>query len=320
MTASGSASGGEPLLAPAKLNLGLRVVGRRPDGYHLLDSLFVPLDWCDVLRLSVEPGAGEPEVALRIGGGPPELARLEENLAARAALGFLRAAGLKARVTIELEKRIPLGAGLGGGSSDAGTILRALAATFAEAVPPAALAGLAVGLGADVPFFLDPRPARVTGIGEEIVPLAGVPAFDVVVATPAPPLETARVFRAFAASRSGRALTPAEAGRRMPWLPAEDRDPVDFGTGRAPEALRALEDLQTLLANDLEPVATRLHPAIGRLRAALTRAGARAVGMSGSGPTVFGVFGSGDEARTAAARIRWEPTDRVHVGRTAASP
>lgn len=312
-------AGPQRAVAPAKLNLGLRVTGVRGDGYHLLESLFVPFDLADELAIEVAP-APAARVELSVDGGPPGLERDARNLAARAAERFLAAAGLAAEVRIALTKRIPVGAGLGGGSSDAGAVLRVLAARFPGALDPARLAALAASLGADVPFFLDPRPARVGGIGDEIEPIAGFPSFPVVTVTPAPPLATAEVFAAWDRTHPGgaareSALTPGEPGRRMPALPnpPPGEAPGDAGWDR----WQAL--LGTLLVNDLEPIAAALRPAVRRVRAALERVGARAVGMSGSGPTVFGLFGTLDEARAAASRIEWEPTDRVHVGRTAGS-
>jgi 4-diphosphocytidyl-2-C-methyl-D-erythritol kinase len=309
--------------APAKLNLGLRVTGVRSDGYHLLESVFVPLDLCDTLAFEVEPGPAA-RVALRTEGGPAELEAGGRNLASRAAVGFLEAAGLGAEVRIELVKRIPVGAGMGGGSSDAGAVLRALAGCFPDALAPAELERLAVSLGADVAYFLDPRPALVRGIGDEIEPLASFPALPVVVATPSPGLATAVVFRAWDSAHpcgpapDSAALTPSGPNRRMPALPvllAELDPPAEPGRTLLANSLPA-----DWLGNDLEPVAAGLAPAVVRLRTEIERAGARAVGMSGSGPTVFGVFDDLDAARAAAARIDWQPADRVHVGRTAGSP
>ena len=294
--------------APAKLNLGLRIVGRRGDGYHLLDSVFVAIDLADRIWVEADP-SGPKGVALEVDGGPRELADPARNLAARAASAFLEAAGLEASVRVLLEKRVPVGAGLGGGSSDAGAVLRALAGCFPRAIGAGRLAELALALGADVPFFLDPRPARVSGVGECIAPLSDWPAFPVLVATPAPPLPTAEVFEAW--DRSPGALTPSEPGRNLARLPA---------LLAARTADRAADsELTALLGNDLEPAATRLRPGIARVRAEIERAGARAVGMSGSGPSVFGVFRDERSAQAAAERGRWEASDRVHVGRTLAS-
>lgn len=304
--------------APAKLNFGLRVLGVRADGYHLLESLFVPLDLADDLVLELAP-AEAPRVALRLEGGPAGLEHDARNLAVRAARGFLEAAGLALEVRITLTKRIPVGAGMGGGSSDAGAVLRALAAHLPGALDRERLHALATSLGADVPYFLDPRPALVRGIGERIEPVPGVPPFPVLVVTPAPPLATRAVFEAWdrahpgAAAPDSAALTPGEPNRRMPALPAS-------WTEGHPSAGRWQTLLAKLLVNDLEPVAAGLSPAIARVRTWIERAGARAVGMSGSGPTVFGVFDELGEAHEAAAGIAWEPTDHVHVGQTAGSP
>ena len=285
-------------LAPAKLNLGLRVVGRRSDGYHLLESLFVPLDLADRLRIEVEPAA-QTSISVALVGHTGDVPAGDDNLAAGAARAFLDAAGLAARVTLTLDKQIPVGAGLGGGSSDAAAILRALARHFANALSDPALAAIAVRLGADVPFFLDPRPAWITGIGEQIEPVPEFPPLDVLLVTPAPPLATADVFRAFDV-----ALTPPSPSRRMLALRS--------GSGWLPSA--------ALLANDLEPIAARLRPGIGRIRSELERLGAQAVAMSGSGPTVFGLFRDVEQAQTASKEGRFEATDRVIVTRSHGAP
>ncbi len=285
-------------LAPAKLNLGLRVVGRRSDGYHLLESLFVPLELADRLRIEVEPAA-KSSISVALSGRAGEVPAGDDNLVARAARAFLDAAGLAARVALTLDKQIPVGAGLGGGSSDAATVLRALARRFANAFSDPALAAIAVRLGADVPFFLEPRPAWVTGIGERIEPLPEFRSLDLLVVTPTPPLATAEVFRAFDA-----ALTHPSPSRTMPALRS--------GSGWFPSA--------ALLANDLEPIAARLRPAIQRVRSELERLGARAVGMSGSGPTVFGLFRDAEQAQAASKKGRFEAADRVIVTRSHGAP
>ena len=312
--------------AQAKLNLGLRIVGRRADGYHLLESLFVPLDLADDVALRVE-AAPQARIRFQLHGGPPSLEADERNLAARAARAFLAEAKLAADIGIELTKRIPVGAGMGGGSSDAGAVLRGLALGHPGAVSPDRLAELAVSLGADVPYFLEPRPAWVRGIGEVIEPIAGFPALPVIVATPWPPLDTADVFRAWdrrhrdSDAAESTALTPEESGRSMPSpaAPGNESDVLE-SDARESDAREAGIWWRRLLANDLEAVAAALHSGVARLRTEIERSGARAVGMSGSGPTVFGVFGDAKEARAAAAGIRWESTDHVHVGRTTGSP
>jgi 4-diphosphocytidyl-2-C-methyl-D-erythritol kinase len=276
------------LLAPAKLNLGLRVTGRRPDGLHEIESVFAPLDLADELELAVEPG-GRLRVRLAVSGADA-LPADERNLAFRAAEAFLRAAGLSARVRIALAKRIPLAAGLGGGSSDAGAVLRALSERFPDAVGEEALAELALGLGADVPFFLDPRPAIVSGIGERRAPLPGpLPPLAVLLANPGVALATRDVFAATAARPRA---TAATGGLSELWREA---------LAGPPEGLVAR--LAPLLANDLEPAAERLCPALAPLRAALRAAGAAAVGLSGSGATLYGLFATRAEAAAARSRL-----------------
>ena len=274
--------------APAKVNLGLRIHGRRADGYHLLESLFVPLDLADRLRVELETlrpdAAGRVTLAVsgeRAAGVPAD----DSNLAAQAAEAFLGAAGRPdLRVVLELEKWIPAQAGLGGGSSDAGAVLRALAALLPGAVAPAALAALALRLGADVPFFLDPRPALVRGIGEQIEPVPGLQPLVLLLVHPGIGLATAAVYAAFDALAG--ALTPQGPGP----------------TVRPPEGPLEPEALARLLENDLEPAALRLCPPLLRLRKQIAGAGAVAVGMSGSGPTLFGVFP--DEAAAGKAALR----------------
>ena len=211
-----------------------------------------------------------------------------DNLVVRAAVAFCAAGGLGCEMRLRLTKQVPVAAGLGGGSSDAGAVLRGLAGRFPAAVPPPVLERLALSLGADVPFFLSPAPARVSGIGERREPLGGsLPRLWLLLANPGRPLETAAVFRAYAAS-------PApSAGPLGPDLTAALARPG------APE-------LRQLARNDLEPAATRLLPEIGGLRLALEAAGARAVGLSGSGATLYGVFAGRDAADVARERLSVE--------------
>ena len=161
--------------APAKINLFLRVVGRRADGYHELDSVFVPVSLCDQVRVEirVEPrSAAGTTIAMHC--DRDDLPAGEKNLAWRAADTFLGEFGAEIHrpreVAIDLRKEIPIGAGLGGGSSDAGAVLRMMAA-LCRVDDLSRLARVALALGADVPFFLDPHVAHVGGVGERIAPL-----------------------------------------------------------------------------------------------------------------------------------------------------
>lgn len=270
------------------------MVGRRSDGYHELESLFLPLDLADEVALAVEEAAAT-RVVLELAGEAEGIPADADNLTVRAGERFLEAAGRRLALRIRLVKRIPAAAGLGGGSSDAGAVLRGLAGLFPGVLNQAALFRMAVSLGADVPFFLDPRPMLVSGIGERCEPLPGPwPARILVLANPGVRLSTARVYQAFDA------LAPAGASRRLRSLLGAVRGAPDDG--------RALAGL---LENDLEPAAVRLCPPIARLREGLREAGALAVGMSGSGPTVFGVFGSEQQAESALGRLRAAAWARV---------
>ncbi len=263
--------------APAKINLFLRVTGRRADGYHELDSIFLPISLADRIGLALREGGG-PAVYLRSdsdGLGPDD-----QNLAVRAARAFMAEYGIDAVVAIDLRKRIPPGAGLGGGSSDAAAVLRMLAELFRVEDGPR-LRKIALRLGADVLFFLDPRPARVRGIGERIEPLDSFAALAMVLAMPPIAVATAAVFRA---------LEPAH------WSgPAADTVIAALGAGRIEPAL---------LVNDLAAAASAAYPLIGQLQQGLVAAGARAAAMTGSGGATFGIFSTLAAAEAAAAELR----------------
>jgi 4-diphosphocytidyl-2-C-methyl-D-erythritol kinase len=183
-------------------------------------------------------------------------------------------------------------------------VLRGLAQLHPGALSADALHAVALGLGADVPFFLSPRPARVSGIGEVLAPQSGVPALPVIVVHPGVALATADVYRAFGA---GGGLTP---GGPPPTIRALPRRPAELDAGAWEEQVR----------NDLEPVATRLCPMVASLRAALRAAGALATGMSGSGPAVYGVFEDEERRDRAIGRLSLAPPARAFATSTTASP
>lgn len=320
-------SGALRVVAPAKVNLGLRIVGRRDDGYHLLESLFVPLALADVLEFEF---GGEPGIRLRVERGAAlpagtPLPNGDENLVTRAVEAFYARTGGSPALSIRLEKTVPIGAGLGGGSSDAGAVLRTLAARAgSEAPDEKALVELAAGLGADVPFFLAPRACQVAGIGEILTPTPGLPRLWLLLANPGESLATAAVFGDFAAHEGARARdegaaltlespgstmrafegpsapkSAAESTRSTHSIPSRPKpEPAIEG----PEALaRAVE--HGLLRNDLEPAALRLCPAIAELEQGLGECGARGVGMSGSGATVYGLFDDQASAQRAQEQL-----------------
>lgn len=254
--------------APAKLNLFLHVVGRRPDGYHLLQSVFRLIDLADTLRFAPRDD-GEVRLAAPLPGVPEA-----SDLTVRAAQLLRTETGCRAGVTIAVEKRIPMGGGLGGGSSDAATTLIALNALWGLGLPRAALAALGLRLGADIPFFLFGRNAFVEGIGERLAPVDAPPAWYLVI-TPQVSVPTGEIF-------SDPGLT-------------RDTKPVRiavFFAGHEPGSFH----------NDLEPVVVRRYPAVARALEWLRGAGVEGR-MSGSGASVFAAFDTEAAARSAAAGV-----------------
>lgn len=273
----------EPVVeaAPAKVNLALHVTGRRADGYHELDSLVVFADLGD--ELSAVPATADSLVI----DGPfaDGLSHGPGNLVIRAVTAFRTRwpGALPPGLALKLTKILPVAAGLGGGSADAAAALRLLAGLAREPIAIEELAALATALGADVPMCLFSRPARVRGIGEQITVLDDFPPGHLVLANPLVPVLTADVFRRL-------------QHRDNPGLPD------------LPEPLTRPAQLGIYLAetrNDLEAPAVTLVPAIGTLQAALGKApGCMLARMSGSGATVFGLFGSSAQAHQAAHDIR----------------
>ena len=279
--------------APAKINLFLRVVGRRSDGYHLLDSIFVPISLADLVTLELRPACARSVELVVYGAGAPTDT---SNLAWLAADAFLRDFRLDAAVRIGLVKRIPSGAGLGGGSSDAGAVLRMMAA-LNGVDEPVRLGQLALRLGADVPFFLNPRPARVGGIGERIEVLRSFPALELVIAVPPVEVSTAEVFRA---------LGPEGFD-----APMGDSDLNEILSGKI---------AAHHLVNGLEAVAAARYPVIHELKAKLETTEALGCAMSGSGGAVFALYDTATQADMAAASMNGlAPWARVFRARSVPS-
>jgi 4-diphosphocytidyl-2-C-methyl-D-erythritol kinase len=242
--------------APAKLNLFLHVTGRRPDGYHLLQSAFVLLDWHDSLHFERRPGGKLSREDLG--------ARLpEEDLTIRAARALQQAAGCAEGAHIRIEKRLPAEAGLGGGSSDAASCLLALNRLWGLRLPLSALEKIGLALGADVPFFLRGRSAWVEGVGERITPV-DLPAARFAVVKPPRGLATRDIFGHPALKRDSDSAT----------ISGFAADPWGFGH------------------NDLEPVARQLCPEVGEAIEWLGSLGLQAR-MTGSGSAVFALLPPG---------------------------
>ena len=290
--------------APAKVNLSLLVGPRRADGYHELFSVFAPLDLHDRLSFTLSLGAAGQrpgELALDCPtldkGADPDP---ERNLAVRALRALEGASGRAISGSVRIEKNIPVGAGLGGGSSDAAAALLAGARLLAEeggAVPaPEVLHSLAVSLGADVPFFLGQGGAVGRGIGDLLQPIS-LPAIPLIVVLPAEPLSTPAVYAAFdrlAASEdisgfAARALAAEEAWREV----ARD---WEGGERSGAAAAEAVARVAALLRNDLEAASFTLLPHLPDAKRAILDVGALGALMSGSGPTLFGVCRSAEEA------------------------
>lgn len=285
------------LAAPAKVNLLLRVLGRREDGYHEIETLFQGIDVTDHLEVSLEPGGG-PDVTLDVVG--PDLGPADQNLAWRAARAALDAAGAAARVRIRLVKRVPAGAGLGGGSSDAAAVLRAVNALLGSPLDAMRLRALGAALGSDVPFFLGPSPLAVgRGRGEALQPLTPLPSAPVVLVLPLVHVATGEAYAALAEGRHASGVAGA-APRAVPGGGAG-------GTSVAPPA--SWTAVEAVARNDFEEVIPALHPEVAASLDALRGAGAPLALLSGSGAACFGVFHDDAIAERAAAglsaRLDW---------------
>lgn len=264
--------------APAKLNLYLHVVGRRIDGYHLLDSLVAFAGLHDTVA------AAKAEALTLAVEGPfaPALSAEADNLVLRAARALADAAGVRPWAALRLVKRLPVASGIGGGSADAAAALQAVGELWRVTHKPGALATLALKLGADVPVCLAGKAAQVGGIGEKIVPAPALPAAPLVLVNPLVPLPTPSVFKA----RNGPYSKPAP-------LAAAPRDARDLA-----EALKGRR-------NDLAEAAIGLVPAIKDILAALeAQPGCLLARMSGSGATCFALFAREEEATAAAEALR----------------
>jgi 4-diphosphocytidyl-2-C-methyl-D-erythritol kinase len=267
-------------LSPCKVNLLLNILGRRADGFHELETLMQPVGLTDVL--SFEPGSK----GIQLTCSNPHLPTDQGNLVHRAATGFFQAARIEAGMGIHLEKRIPMAAGLGGGSGNAATTLLALNELFGQPLAPDALSQLAATLGSDVPFFLQSKPALATGRGERVEPLAPFAALRGVTLLLIHP---------------GFGIATPWAYRELARFPAA----LNGRPGRARELVSLLQsgDLRSAGAafyNSLEAPALDKYPILAMYQEFLREHGAAATLMSGSGSTTFALFGdlaAGEQAR-----------------------
>ncbi len=266
--------------ARAKVNLTLRVLGRRPDGYHELESVVAFAGIGDEITLHV----GAP-VGVTV-SGPFARAIDGENIAARALSGLAEVAPALTLGAVTIEKRLPVAAGIGGGSADAAAVLRAVRRANEPQASEVDWPALAASLGADVPVCLASTAQLMWGIGRETAPLSPLPALPAVLVNPGVPLATGPVFQALGAA-------PAPARSAQPLVP-----------GPFPDVASAAEYVRAH-GNDLEPVAMALCPVIGGVLAALgAEPGVLVARMSGSGPTCFALFATNADAEAAAQRIQ----------------
>ena len=268
-------------ISPAKVNLGLKILRRRPDGFHDIVSVLQTVDLCD--RLVFTPAApGETLVR----ADRPDVPAGPENLVYRAVEILRRATGARNGVRVDLVKRIPAGAGLGGGSSNAATALRALDRLWGTCLGPERLASLAAELGSDVPFFLTGGTAVVTGRGERIRPVDWEGDFWYVLVYPGFPVSTAWAYRNV---RIG--LTDSAAyGTFLDFAEKSGR----ICAGR----------LFACLENDFLPLVVAAGGDVARILAALAARGAVACSVSGSGSTLFGVFREASQASAAVGLVQ----------------
>ena len=280
------------LAAFAKINLGLRVLGKRPDGYHEIQTVLQTISLCDTLRFTVTDA---PHIVLacddrRVPSGA-------ENIVCRAAAALQQRVGSPRGAYIRLEKKIPLEAGLGGGSSDAAVTLLALAHLWQTRATEDDLGEIAGSLGADVPFFLKGGTVLGTGIGREITELPDADEKFLIVIKPIAGISTASAYRALNAPSltSAEAKTILSSSQRGEFFDNLDSDAVQ---------------------NDFEAVAFGLEPEIARAKATLIRSGARAALLAGSGSAVFGIFDGGDAQERAIQTIELEAGWRVFPCRT----
>jgi 4-diphosphocytidyl-2-C-methyl-D-erythritol kinase len=258
------------LLAPAKLNLTLRVFGKRPDGYHDIRSLMVPVSLYDEISVALAPEG--IEVASDREGVPVGA----DNSCGRAASLFMAWAGVPSGVRVRIRKSIPTEAGLGGGSSDAAATFKALSALTGVEPPPDALRAMAAQVGADVPFFTLGGAALAEGIGERLTPLAWRVPFHAVIVKPPFGMPTPEGY-----ARLGRkpGEPPADAGGFEP--------PGDF------------DALAACVGNDFEAAWAGVYPQVDAIKSELRAAGASAAALTGSGSAVFGLFRDEGGAATA---------------------
>jgi len=261
------------LQAPAKVNYRLDVLGKRADGYHDLRMVMQRVDLCDEIGIALTDLPG-----IRVVCGSKGVPDGPGNIAWRAADALVKLSGREVGIDISIDKKIPVAAGLGGGSSDAATVLMGVNELLELGLSDERLMEIGVKLGADVPFFIFKKPALAEGIGDRLTALEQIPHLWVVLVNPGIHVSTAWVYQnLLLTSKASIAIIPGSYG--------------------------SLSEVCDLLSNDLEPVTCAKFPLLNELKDLLIAAGASGSLMSGSGSTVFGLFAEETAARQAAAEI-----------------
>jgi 4-diphosphocytidyl-2-C-methyl-D-erythritol kinase len=273
-------TGNQSLLikSPAKINLRLEVFARRPDGYHDIRTVMVPIDLSDILQITLREQDG-----IVLSSNRSDLPLDDRNLAYRAGALVLGALGKRQGCLIRIQKRIPVGAGLGGGSSNAAATLVGVNELLGGHLTDAELIAMAVELGADVSFFVFGRPALATGIGEKLEPFAGLP-----------PLWFLLVY-------PGIHVSTQWAYERLNFWLTKPRDHINM-----PAFSWDISNLGRFLKNDLEKVVLEAYPVLSSVKERLMYVGAEGSLMSGSGSTVFGVFPARQKAKQAYDQLKGE--------------
>jgi 4-diphosphocytidyl-2-C-methyl-D-erythritol kinase len=261
------------LSAPAKINYLLDVVGKRSDGYHDLRMIMQRVNLCDEITLTLTNSPGI-NVTCNSKGAPNG----SDNIAWKAARAMLDCAESDKGVTIEIVKNIPVAAGLGGGSSDAASVLMGMNELLKTGLNEQQLIETGCTLGADVPFFIIKSAALAEGIGEKLTPLREMPNCWILLVNPGVSVSTAWVYRSLQLTNKGE-------------------------LNRMPEFFESIEQIVSILSNDLETVTIPAFPVIAEIKSRLMNLGAAGSLMSGSGPTVFGIFTSFDAAEAARCEI-----------------
>lgn len=272
------------MLAPAKLNLLLKITGQRIDGYHELVSVLVPVALYDKLKIS------KLERGLKVYWSGRELPKGQNNLVNRAAISFFEKTGIRKGAKITAIKKIPVSSGLGGGSSDAAATLKGLNQLWGDSLSSRDLERLALSLGADVPFFLLQRPSIARGIGEILQPMKSFPSFWYVIVSPSLMVSTAWVYKRI----------------KLQLTNKEIQSIVNFSK-------KAIFNIPELLSNDLEGVTLGKYPFLCSIKDSLIELGALGALMTGSGPSIFGLFDSSRKAYEAGKIIGLQNEGDVFV-------